>query len=136
MSTPSEECVGVAVAGDPDSQRWWDELSHGRVVLLCCELCHRFHFPPMPSCPHCGSVSLSERASAGTGRVYSWIVVRRSLDPRFEADVPYTVLAVDLDEGVRMFGRLHGASAVAAGDQVTLVPVPTADGVVPGFRAV
>jgi uncharacterized OB-fold protein len=33
-------------------------------------------------------------------------VINRALNPAFSHDAPYTVAAVDLDEGARMIGRL------------------------------
>ena len=42
----------------------------------------------------------------GRGTVYSWVGVRRALDPAFADDGPYTVAAVDLDEGARIIARL------------------------------
>jgi hypothetical protein len=53
--------------------------------------------------------------------VYSWVTVHRALDPVFGDDVPYTVLAVDLDEGPRIFGRLCGNASPEAGQRVLAV---------------
>jgi uncharacterized protein len=120
--------------GDPESQGWWDALAEGRLMLPRCRRCERFHFPPMPACPHCGAGDHDEVASTGAGAVYSWIVVHRSLDPAFADQVPYTIVTVDLDDGVRMFGRLCGNGGVRAGDRVRLVAVATSEGVLPAFR--
>jgi uncharacterized protein len=50
--------------------------------------------------------------ASGRGKIYSWVTVHRALDPVFADDVPYTIVAVDLTEGPRMFGRLCGENSV------------------------
>jgi len=51
--------------------------------------------------------------------VYSWVGVRRALTPGLEAEVPYTIAAVDLAEGARVFGRLEGPEPTSPGATVT-----------------
>jgi uncharacterized OB-fold protein len=62
----------------------------------------------MCGCPHCGSADITRRRSAGTGTVYSWVVVHRTLTEPFTGQTPYSVVAVDLDVGARVFGRWLG----------------------------
>jgi uncharacterized OB-fold protein len=57
--------------------------------------------------------------ASGEGHVYSWVGVQRALTPRFEAEVPYTIATVELDEGARVFGRLEGPEPTAPGGAVT-----------------
>ena len=47
--------------------------------------------------------------------MWSWVVVHPPVLPAFAQDVPYTVVVVELDEGVRMIGRLYGADDVRPG---------------------
>lgn len=101
----------IAPSTDVDSQWWWQLLREGSFMLPRCQSCGRFWFPPMPACPHCGSDAADRVAACGLGRVYSWVVVHIALHPLFEAETPYTVLTVELDEGPRIFGRLLGSSA-------------------------
>lgn len=96
----------IAPELDPDGAPWWAAVAEGRFVLPRCRACGAASFPPAPTCPHCGAGGLELHPASGRGTVYSWVVVHRALDPAFAADVPYTVLAVDLDEGPRMFGRV------------------------------
>ncbi|HZV48499.1 MAG TPA: Zn-ribbon domain-containing OB-fold protein [Candidatus Dormibacteraeota bacterium] len=110
----------IAPELDEDSRAWWEALAEHRLLLPRCRDCERTWFPPTPGCPHCGGTSVELVESSGRGRVYSWVVVNRALAPAFTADVPYTILAVDLEEGARMFGRLVGGrgEALAAGAEV------------------
>jgi uncharacterized OB-fold protein len=94
---------------DPDSAFFWDGLRARRLLLQACDGCGRHRFPPMPSCPYCASPATRVAEAAGTGVIYSWVVVHRAFDPAFAAEVPYTIATVTLDEGPRVIGRLEGA---------------------------
>lgn len=122
---------------DADSRAWWDALAERRLLLPHCRHCGRNWFPPTPGCPHCGSTEVELVRASGGGRVYSWVVVNRALSPAFAADAPYTVLAVDLDEGGRIFGRLlgdHGAKPLTAGTPVRTDYYEVEGRVLVGFR--
>jgi uncharacterized OB-fold protein len=93
---------------DADSTAWWAAVTERRLLLPHCRDCGATWFPPTPGCPRCASTAVELVEASGRGRVYSWVVVGRALSPAFARDAPYTVLAVDLDEGARMFGRLVG----------------------------
>lgn len=99
-----------APAMSPETAFFWDGLREGRLLLPFCRNCERYSFPPMPACPHCqGDVAQMEpREASGRGTVYSWIVAYYAFDEAFAADVPYTILTVDLAEGPRIYGRFEG----------------------------
>ena len=66
-----------------------------------------YQWPPRLGCPYCGSGD----AAMGTrprGKLFSWTIVHRSQTPGFEAETPYAVVLVPLDDakGVRMVGNL------------------------------
>jgi len=91
---------------DPDSADWWAGLKVGSIRLPRCEDCSRIWFPPSSGCPFCGSTRRFTVACSGRGRLYSWVVVHRSLDEEYAADVPYVVGTVRLDEGPKVFARI------------------------------
>ena len=112
---------------DADGAPWWEALRSGRVVLQRCTECGRVRFPPMPGCPHCGAAGRDEVEASGGGTIYSWVRVHRSADPAFADEVPYTIVAVDLDEGCRMFGRLETPGEPAIGAAVGFVFIDRGD---------
>jgi len=93
----------------------------GRGVLLlpCCGDCGTWHWPPRAACRRCGG-TLDWRQAGGGGRLSTWSVVTRAPRPELQADVPYVVAFVELDEGVRLFTRIVGtdAGALRAGQRV------------------
>ncbi len=66
----------------------------------------------------------------GRGRVDSWTIIRRA-PARFRAQAPYVVAVVDLQDGVRVTGRLtqepsgHGVQveAIAADNAILFEPL-------------
>jgi uncharacterized protein len=91
---------------DLDSAGWWRQFNAGNFVVPRCDACRDYFFPPLPTCPACGSDRVDLAEASGHGSIYSWVTVHRALSPEFDMDVPYTIVAVDLDEGPRLFGRL------------------------------
>jgi len=97
---------------DVDSESFWAALRDHRIVLQQCQACAKKRFPPMPSCPWCGTPGGVDVETDASGRVYSWVTVHRQLTvPR---EVPYTVATVQLDDGPRLLGRLDGHASVDA----------------------
>jgi uncharacterized OB-fold protein len=121
--------------GDRDSRWWHEALDRGELMLPQCASCAQFRFPPMPSCPHCGAAGAGTPVRAsGLGYVYSWVVIRMALDPAFAGEVPYGIVAVDLEEGPRVFGRFVGNEDLLAADlRVRFVPRETPDGATLAF---
>ena len=46
--------------------------------------------------------------AAGTGRVFTWTVTHRAVDPAFADELPYAIVVVELDEGPRVVGNVVG----------------------------
>ena len=53
-------------------------------------------------------MNVAWRDASGNGRVHSWTVTHHAFHPGFKAELPYMLVTVDLDEGVRMNARLRG----------------------------
>ncbi len=85
---------------------FFDHLREHELVFQRCTGCSRAVFPLRTVCPHCFSEALDLERSAGQGIVHSFTTQHRASHPFFAADVPYTLVLVDLDEGVRVFANL------------------------------
>ena len=91
---------------EPIARPYWDSLRAGALQLQRCGGCGRFVFYPRVHCPHCGGRDLTWTPASGRGRLHSFCVPQRHPNPAFQADLPYVVALVDLDEGVRMMTTL------------------------------
>ena len=119
-----------------DATRWNAQLGAGVVELARCAEAGHVFFPPMPGCPDCGSTQIEPIQSSGRGTIYSWVVVHRTLVAPFTDQTPYAIVAVDLAEGARVFGRWLGREdELAASVTVTAAPYRADGASVLGFIA-
>ena len=72
---------------------------------IACHACSRRSFPQRPLCPHCGADTVDNVVLSDRGRVASWTVVHQAPPP---LKTPYTLVTVDLDDGVRLLGAAVG----------------------------
>jgi uncharacterized OB-fold protein len=94
-----------------DTQPYWDGLNEGRLRLQCCADCGKVRHYPRPVCDACFSMNVAWIDASGNGRVHSWTVTHHAFHPGYKPDLPYTLVTVDLDEGVRMQAQLRGLDA-------------------------
>ena len=94
-----------------DTQPYWDGLNEGRLRLQCCADCGKLRHYPRPVCDACFSMNAAWQDASGNGRVHSWTVTHHAFHPGWKADLPYTLVTVDLDEGVRMQAQLRRLDA-------------------------
>lgn len=107
---------------DADTQPFWDAAAEQRLVVQRCGSCDRWIWQPRPLCPACHLPDPPWVEVSGDGMVTSWTVVHPPVLPAWSDDVPFTILLVELAEGVRMVGRLVDAepSALTIGARVVL----------------
>jgi hypothetical protein len=98
-------------------------LADGRLLLRHCVACDRYLAAWLVVCGGCGDTALPTVPSGGRGRVRSWVTYRRQYQLPFDLPVPYTVVLVELTEGVRVNGLFDAATAdgLALGTEVELV---------------
>ena len=92
----------------PDAEPFWKALGERRLVLPYCRGCGKPHLPPGPVCPFCFSERLEWRAASGRGKISTLTMVHKAWVPAFEADIPYNVVQVELDEGPRLTASVVG----------------------------
>jgi uncharacterized protein len=88
------------------SERFWEGTEAGELLLQRCLDCGKFVGYPKVFCPHCYSHELEWVRSAGHGTVYTYSSVVANPPSTFVDELPYTIVLVDLDEGVRFLSRL------------------------------
>jgi uncharacterized OB-fold protein len=96
----------------------------GTLHLQRCDQCAAYRHPPRYYCPRCGSPRYSYVPSTGRGSVYSWVTTYFTVDAGWVADVPYTTVVVELDEGPRLVGAWRNADPVHLGQPVLVVGEP------------
>lgn len=92
----------------------------GELRFQRCDDCSEWRHPPRYRCSGCGSDAWSWELSSARGRIYTWTVTHRPLDPFFADQLPYAVVVAETEEGVRVVGNLRG---IEVGDLALDVPV-------------
>lgn len=94
---------------NPDTEAYWDGLKRGELLLQQCTACHAYRHYPQPMCPYCHSMDYQWTPSKRLGRIYSWTETHHAFNPGFKGELPYILVTVDLDEGVRLNAQLRDA---------------------------
>jgi len=92
----------------PETQPFWDGLKEERLLLQKCSDCGKVRHYPRPMCDACYSMNVEWIDAAGTGTIHSWTITHYAFHPGWKGDLPYTLLTVDLPEGVRMNAQARG----------------------------
>ena len=80
-------------------------------------------------CDACYSFDVEPYEAQGRGTIHSWTVTHHVFDPSLAGETPYVLATVDLEEGVRVLGRLDEAAQPRMGLPVRITFRPNADGV-------
>ena len=81
-------------------------------MLQRCLDCGRHRFPAARYCTQCRGERSEWVATSGAGVVESYCTFHRAYWPAFAREVPYDVVQVRLDEGVRLFSNLVGPGRI------------------------
>lgn len=93
------------------SLEYWDGTRRSQLLLQKCGNCGAVRHYPRPVCDRCYSLEVEWIEASGRGTVHSWTIAHHAYHPAFKAEVPYVLVTVDLEEGVRALGRLDGIGA-------------------------
>ena len=94
---------------------YWDAVAQGKLVLQSCTACGKVRHYPRLLCDACYSDAVTWLPSMASGTIHSWTVAHHAFHPAFMPELPYTLVTVDLDEGVRALGRWRCDVALSIG---------------------
>lgn len=111
---------------DPINSEFFKGLSNGRLLIQKCSKCGNLQFYPKPICVKCSSIDLEWQQSSGEGTIYSLTSINRVImnSKEFGKDVPYVIASIELNEGIRLYGRvlLEAGKEISIGDRVRSDP--------------
>jgi uncharacterized OB-fold protein len=116
----------------PEEADFWQHVDRGELALVRCDACGAWSGFAR-SCVVCGSPRYSWHVVSGRGTVSSVAVFHRGFHPYFEAELPYNVVVVALDEGPDLLTNVADISPeeVEVGMQVQIVMRRRGDGLIP-----
>ena len=98
-------------------EQFWAHCNEERLCFQRCRDCDTWRHLPRHMCARCSSPDWEWAESSGRGRVFSWTVTHQAGHPAFASDVPFAVVVVELEEGVRIVSLLrdHPLDAIELG---------------------
>ncbi len=91
---------------EPANRPFWEGAKRGVLMLQRCMDCGRHRFPAARYCAQCRGEKSEWVAASGRGEVESHCSFHKAYWPAFASEVPYAVVQVRLEEGVRLFSNL------------------------------
>ena len=70
-----------------------------------CKKCGKEYFPPVYTCRKCGSESFADKEMPSSGRILTYTQLHEPM-PGFEAQAPYYLAIVELDNGARLLTQI------------------------------
>jgi uncharacterized protein len=89
------------------NKQYWQHCAQHRLCFQRCKDCGLWRHIPRPMCAGCNSMEWEWAESKGLGKVFSWTVTHAPFHPLLASLVPYAVLIVELEEGVKMVSGLR-----------------------------
>lgn len=89
---------------------FWDATADHRLSVQRCTSCDTLRYPAGPSCPECLSSDTEWVELSGRGEVQSWVIFHQRYYSGLGEAIPYNVVLVRLEEGVRFISNLVGVS--------------------------
>ena len=87
---------------------YWVGAAACRLLIQRCTGCGMLRHYPRLLCSSCYSTAVDWVEASRRGAIHSWTVAHHAYHPSFAAELPYILVTVDLDEGVRALGRWRG----------------------------
>lgn len=93
---------------DDTNRPHWEGARKGELQVQHCKSCGTYRYPPARWCSECLSEDIEWVKASGKGTVWSWCAFHRQYFKGFDAEIPYAVVLVELDEGPKLYSNLVG----------------------------
>ena len=103
-----------------DTKPFWDGCRNHELRFQKCTECGHVRWPPSIICPLCYSNKTEWIRASGKGEIFSFVVYHKAFHPAFEADLPYVVAIVELEEGLHFLTNIVGCDPGAMSCEMTV----------------
>ena len=104
MTAPAKPLPQISA----DMAPFFEAARRHELVVQRCTSCGALRFPARAICSRCLAREAEWVSVSGRGTVFSFAIMHQAMHPGFAAEVPYAVVVVELDEGVRLLSNLVG----------------------------
>ena len=98
-----------------DSTSFYQFLAEKKLMASKCKKCQALYLPPHPICTKCHSNDMEWAEMKGKGKLAAFTSIcvgpSSTIDEGYDRNNPYLVGIVQLDEGPKVSGRIHGLDA-------------------------
>jgi len=119
---PPDELFQLEV--DTWTQPYWDAAKDHQLKLPKCGDCQQYCELGASHCRHCLSQNISWVEHSGSGKVYSFTIIRFPVIPSLQDSVPYVPAVIELDgvDGLKLISNVVDAplSEIEIGSAVSL----------------
>jgi hypothetical protein len=110
-----------------------EALKQNKLLGLKCQACGAITVPPKMVCRQCASPDMAVIELKGSGKVITFTTVFVAAEGR-EAEVPYVIVMVQLEDGPWMMGNLEGIDPKQASMELTGKKVKMSNKIFPGDK--
>jgi uncharacterized OB-fold protein len=91
-----------------ESRGWWEGAGRGELVLQRCTSCGVVQHKPRAICVTCLTDTIEHFVASGRGTVHTFTVTHQNIAAPFNAQLPYVLAYVELEEGPRVLTNIVG----------------------------
>ena len=102
MTAPAKPLPQIA----PEMAPFFEAARRHALAVQQCTRCRARRFPARTICSKCLGREATWTPVSGRGTVFSFAVMHQANHPGFAAEVPYAVVVIELEEGVRLLSNL------------------------------
>jgi uncharacterized OB-fold protein len=97
---------------EPDefSEPFFAGGANGKLMLPRCNDCSTFNQPGVRVCVNCLGESFNWTACSGNGTLHTFGIMHQRYHPGFDAELPYNISVVELEEGPRLNSNIVGCA--------------------------
>jgi uncharacterized protein len=103
---PVEDWIGPTPSRSAETAPFWDACNRGEFLIQRCRNCGKVQYHYRAVCAHCWADAPEDVVASGRGAIWTFSIVHVNRSDVSAPAVPYAVVLVELEEGVRVFGNL------------------------------
>jgi uncharacterized protein len=107
MTAPAKPLPQIS----PDMAPFFEAARRHELAVQRCTGCGTLRFPARAICSRCLGREAEWVPASGRGTVFSYAIMHQAVHPGFAAEVPYAIVVIELEEGVRLLSNLMGCPA-------------------------
>ncbi|MDR2707405.1 MAG: Zn-ribbon domain-containing OB-fold protein [Nitrososphaerota archaeon] len=90
-------------------EQFYKYIAQGKLMAGKCLKCDKIHLPPRPLCDNCYNTQFDWLQISNKGKLLTYTIIHIA-PTDFQTLVPYAIGILELDNGLKLSGIIHGVS--------------------------